>query len=101
MSSSSMLCIRKGIEEGAEVLVGGEGHPEGFEAGYFVKPTVFVNVKNDMAIAREEISAPCCASSPMTPRTKRSGSATTLNMVSTPPSLGPTSSARVAWPRRY
>jgi aldehyde dehydrogenase (NAD+) len=40
--------IRKGIEEGAEVLVGGEGHPEGFEAGYFVKPTVFVNVKNDM-----------------------------------------------------
>src|SRR5579862_9333340 len=40
--------IRKGIEEGAEVLVGGEGHPEGFEAGYFVKPTVFVNVRNDM-----------------------------------------------------
>jgi len=40
--------IRKGIEEGAEVLVGGEGHPQGFEAGYFVKPTVFVNVKNDM-----------------------------------------------------
>src|SRR4029077_19829423 len=42
--------IRKGIEEGAEVLVGGEGHPQGLEAGYFVKPTVFVNVKNDMAI---------------------------------------------------
>jgi aldehyde dehydrogenase (NAD+) len=50
--------IRKGIEEGAEVLVGGEGHPEGFEAGYFVKPTVFVNVKNDMSIAREEIFGP-------------------------------------------
>jgi aldehyde dehydrogenase (NAD+) len=50
--------IRKGIEEGAEVLVGGEGHPEGFEAGYFVKPTVFVNVKNDMTIAREEIFGP-------------------------------------------
>jgi aldehyde dehydrogenase (NAD+) len=33
--------IRKGIEEGAEVLVGGEGHPKGFEAGYYVKPTVF------------------------------------------------------------
>jgi len=47
--------IRKGIEEGAEVLAGGEGYPEGFEAGYFVKPTVFVNVKNDMTIAREEI----------------------------------------------
>jgi aldehyde dehydrogenase (NAD+) len=50
--------IRKGIEEGAEVLVGGEGHPEGFEEGYFLKPTVFVNVKNDMTIAREEIFGP-------------------------------------------
>jgi aldehyde dehydrogenase (NAD+) len=50
--------IRKGIEEGAEVLVGGEGRPKGFEAGYFVKPTVFVNVKNDMAIAQEEIFGP-------------------------------------------
>jgi aldehyde dehydrogenase (NAD+) len=50
--------IRKGIEEGAEVLVGGEGHPAGFEAGYFVKPTVFVNVKNDMTIAQEEIFGP-------------------------------------------
>jgi len=50
--------IRKGIEEGAEVLAGGEGHPEGLEAGYFAKPTVFVNVKNDMAIAQEEIFGP-------------------------------------------
>ena len=50
--------IRKGLEEGAEVLIGGEGHPEGFEVGYFVKPTVFVNVKNDMAIAQEEIFGP-------------------------------------------
>jgi aldehyde dehydrogenase (NAD+) len=50
--------IRKGIEEGAEVLVGGEGHPEGLDAGYFAKPTVFVNVKNDMTIAREEIFGP-------------------------------------------
>ena len=50
--------IRKGIEEGAEVLVGGEGHPKGLEAGYFVKPTVFVNVKNDMTVAREEIFGP-------------------------------------------
>ncbi len=50
--------IRKGIEEGAEVLAGGEGHPEGLEAGYYVKPTVFVNVKNDMAIAQEEIFGP-------------------------------------------
>jgi aldehyde dehydrogenase (NAD+) len=50
--------IRKGIEEGAEVLVGGEGHPKGLEAGNFVKPTVFVNVKNEMTIAREEIFGP-------------------------------------------
>ncbi len=50
--------IRKGIEEGAEVLVGGEGRPAGLEAGYFVKPTVFVNVKNSMAIAQEEIFGP-------------------------------------------
>jgi aldehyde dehydrogenase (NAD+) len=50
--------IRKGIEEGAEVLVGGEGHPKGLEEGYFVKPTVFVNVTNDMTIAREEIFGP-------------------------------------------
>src|SRR6202044_393116 len=50
--------IRKGIEEGAEVLAGGEGHPQGLDAGYFVKPTVFVNVKNDMTVAREEIFGP-------------------------------------------
>ena len=50
--------IRKGIEDGAEVLVGGEGHPEGLEAGYFAKPTVFVNARNDMTIAQEEIFGP-------------------------------------------
>jgi aldehyde dehydrogenase (NAD+) len=50
--------IRKGVEEGAEVLVGGEGRPEGFEAGYFVKPTVFVNVTNEMTIAQDEIFGP-------------------------------------------
>jgi aldehyde dehydrogenase (NAD+) len=50
--------IRKGIDEGAEALVGGEGHPEGLDAGYFVKPTVFVNATNDMTIAQEEIFGP-------------------------------------------
>lgn len=50
--------IRKGIEEGAEVLVGGVGHPDGLEAGNFVKPTVFVNVENSMTIAQEEIFGP-------------------------------------------
>ncbi|HLZ77216.1 aldehyde dehydrogenase family protein [Phenylobacterium sp.] len=49
--------IRKGIEEGAEVLAGGEGHPPGLETGFFVKPTVFLGT-NDMAIAREEIFGP-------------------------------------------
>jgi aldehyde dehydrogenase (NAD+) len=50
--------IHKGIEEGADVLVGGEGHPEGLEDGFYVKPTVFVNVTNDMTIAQEEIFGP-------------------------------------------
>lgn len=50
--------ITKGIEDGAQVLVGGEGHPEGLENGNFVKPTIFVDVTNDMTIAREEIFGP-------------------------------------------
>ena len=45
--------IRLGIEEGAAVLVGGQGHPSGLEDGYFVKPTIFTNVSNDTMIARE------------------------------------------------
>ncbi|HLW88627.1 MAG TPA: aldehyde dehydrogenase family protein [Terriglobales bacterium] len=50
--------IQKGIEEGAKLVVGGPGRPDGFEKGYFVKPTVFADVRNDMAIAREEIFGP-------------------------------------------
>src|SRR5579863_5270985 len=50
--------ISKGIKEGAKVLFGGEGHPKGLESGNFVKPTVFVDVRNDMTIAREEIFGP-------------------------------------------
>ncbi len=50
--------IKLGIEEGAQLLIGGEGQPEGLEAGNFVKPTVFTNVKNTMRIAREEIFGP-------------------------------------------
>jgi aldehyde dehydrogenase (NAD+) len=49
--------IRSGIEEGATLLTGGEGHPEGL-GGYFVKPTVFTGVTSDMTIAREEIFGP-------------------------------------------
>ncbi len=50
--------IRVGIAEGAELLCGGEGRPEGLTSGYFVKPTVFVNVRNDMTIAQQEIFGP-------------------------------------------
>jgi len=50
--------IRKGIEEGARVVTGGLGKPEGFETGYFVKPTLFADVHNDMHIARNEIFGP-------------------------------------------
>lgn len=50
--------IRKGIEEGATLVVGGTGRPEGLVQGYFVKPTVFADVSNDMSIAREEIFGP-------------------------------------------
>jgi aldehyde dehydrogenase (NAD+) len=50
--------IRKGIEEGATLVTGGPGRPEGVGKGYFVKPTVFAAVRNDMTIAREEIFGP-------------------------------------------
>lgn len=50
--------IRIGMEEGAELLAGGIGQPEGLEAGNFVKPTVFIHVNNNMRIAREEIFGP-------------------------------------------
>jgi aldehyde dehydrogenase (NAD+) len=50
--------IQKGIDEGATLVAGGPGRPEGLEKGYYVKPTVFANVKNDMTIAREEIFGP-------------------------------------------
>jgi len=50
--------IGKGIEEGAHLVAGGLGRPEGLAQGYFVKPTVFAEVRNDMTIAREEIFGP-------------------------------------------
>src|SRR5579871_3667434 len=50
--------IAKGIEEGATVIAGGSGRPAGVNQGYFVKPTVFADVRNDMTIAREEIFGP-------------------------------------------
>ena len=50
--------IEKGIEEGAQLVSGGKGKPDGFEKGYYVKPTIFGNVSNNMIIAKEEIFGP-------------------------------------------
>ncbi|HEX7911593.1 MAG TPA: aldehyde dehydrogenase family protein [Paraburkholderia sp.] len=50
--------IRIGVEEGARLIAGGEGRPSGAEAGWYVRPTVFSDVRNDMTIAREEIFGP-------------------------------------------
>ena len=50
--------IKKGIDEGAKLIAGGPGKPKGLEKGYFVKPTVFVDVNNNMDIARTEIFGP-------------------------------------------
>jgi len=56
--------IQKGIDEGARLVAGGPGRPEGLEQGYYVKPTVFADVDNDMVIAREEIFGPVLAMLP-------------------------------------
>ncbi len=50
--------IDAGIKEGAELVTGGPGRPEGLQRGYYVRPTVFANVRNEMTIAREEIFGP-------------------------------------------
>ena len=50
--------IKKGIDEGAKLVAGGPGKPKGLEKGYFVKPTVFADVNNNMEIARTEIFGP-------------------------------------------
>ena len=52
------VLINKGIAEGATLVAGGPGRPEGVDKGYYVRPTVFANVTNDMSIAREEIFGP-------------------------------------------
>lgn len=52
------MYINKGIEEGATLIAGGLGAPEGLTTGFYVKPTVFSNVTNDMTIAQEEIFGP-------------------------------------------
>jgi aldehyde dehydrogenase (NAD+) len=53
--------IQKGIDEGATLVAGGPGRPEGLDKGYYVKPTIFANVTPDMSISREEIFGPVLA----------------------------------------
>ena len=53
--------IERAIRDGARLLCGGPGKPEGFETGYYVRPTIFADVSNDMAIAREEVFGPVLA----------------------------------------
>ena len=53
--------IQAGINEGADLVTGGPGRPEHLNRGYFVRPTIFANVRNDMTIAREEIFGPVLA----------------------------------------
>lgn len=56
--------IQAAIDEGSELVAGGVGRPDGLERGYFVKATVFANVKNDMLVAREEVFGPVLAIMP-------------------------------------
>ncbi len=58
--------IQKGIDEGAKLVTGGLGKPEGLQQGYFVRPTVFSGVKNNMTIAQEEIFGPVLSILPYT-----------------------------------
>lgn len=56
--SKTQSLIEAGIKEGATLVAGGPGRPEGFNKGYYTRPTVFANVTNDMTIAKEEIFGP-------------------------------------------
>lgn len=58
--------IQIGIDEGATLIAGGVGKPAGFEHGYYVKPTIFANVKNTMTIAQEEVFGPVLVMIPFT-----------------------------------
>jgi aldehyde dehydrogenase (NAD+) len=56
--SKIQALINKGMAEGATLVAGGPGRPDGITKGYYVRPTIFANVRNDMAIAREEVFGP-------------------------------------------
>jgi aldehyde dehydrogenase (NAD+) len=90
--------LQKGIDEGATVVVGGAGRPDGLDAGYYVKPTVFANVTNDMTIAREEIFGPVLCILGYDDLDGHSRSPTTRTMVWPATSRPPISTRRVRWP---
>ena len=95
--------IAKGIEEGAELVTGGTDRPEGMDSGYYVRPTVFGGVSNDMTIAQEEIFGPVLSilpyedgggSDPDRQRHARTASpATSSPATSTTPAASPRASA--------
>jgi aldehyde dehydrogenase (NAD+) len=64
--SKVQALMQTAIDEGATLLAGGPGRPEGFDQGYYVKPTVFGNVTNDMTIAQEEVFGPVLVIIPFT-----------------------------------
>jgi aldehyde dehydrogenase (NAD+) len=72
--------IKKGLEEGAELVAGGLDRPEGISKGYFVKPTVFASVRSEMTIAREEIFGPVLSIILTRTKTMRFTSQTTAPM---------------------
>ncbi len=80
--------IQTGIDEGATLVIGGTGRPDGLDTGYYVKPTVFANVTNDMTIAREEIFGPVLSILGYDTSTRPSRSATTPS-TAWPPTSGP------------
>ena len=91
--------IQAGIDEGATLVIGGTGRPEGLDKGYYVKPTVFANVTNDMTIAKEEIFGPVLSILATTPSTRPSRSATTPSTAWPPTCRRPTSRRPARWPR--
>ena len=92
-TSASATYIKKGVAEGATLVTGGPEQPENLPKGFFVKPTVFANVKNKMTIAQEEIFGPVLCIIPYETRKTRSASRTTPSTASPVASGRPIQSA--------
>ena len=87
--------IKAGIEEGATLVTGGPGRPEGLDKGFYVKPTVFANVKNDMTIAKEEIFGPVVSILGFTRASARPSRSATPTDAASPPTVSGTDQAKV------